>query len=213
MESNKTERVWAILLHLHRIILQLSTGVISMRTTFSIRKQYDAFLLKLWKINPKISWLKSTDLWRIISLYILSVIIGILYTGYVTSSTQGFNYYAFYLLGIFQSIQGLISLTVEISLIRYIRFQFSAITDELLEHQSSGKKQNSNRLNVIEIEMKKTNRSRNIKELIFCHDKVCNLVDNFNSIFGIHLLLSLFLCFIDILIHAELFSAHVFRAP
>ncbi|KAK9869181.1 hypothetical protein WA026_002930 [Henosepilachna vigintioctopunctata] len=212
LESNDAEGVLDVLLHLLRISLQISTAVISVRSTFFIRKKYDAFLVKLWKINSKISWLKSTDLSRTISPYVLFVILAILYTGYETSRTLGFYIYSLHLLEIFQSIQGLIVLTVEISLIRYIRFQFSAITDELLDNQkSSENKQNSNGLNVIEIGMKKPNSCRNMKELIFCHDEVCNLVDSFNSIFGVHLLLAIFLSFIDILIHAGLFSANVFE--
>ncbi|KAK9869182.1 hypothetical protein WA026_002931 [Henosepilachna vigintioctopunctata] len=212
-QSSIAGGVLGFLLHLYRISLQVSTAIMLMKSTFFMKKQYDEFLVKLWNINPKISWFQSTDLSRIILPYSFFVVLLILYTGYTTCSTFGIKFYILHILEIFQSIHGLIILTVIISLVRCIRFHFSAITDELLKHQSIEKMQEWNEVSVIELKMKKTKRIRNIQELTFLHDEVCNLVDNFNALFGVYSLLTMFLCFINILIHAGSFSAYVLNEP
>ncbi|KAK9892296.1 hypothetical protein WA026_019100 [Henosepilachna vigintioctopunctata] len=203
-----SEKINPILEILHKINstgLYISSMAIVLKITFRVTKKYQKFIRTMWKMNEILQtpWMNSNNLVYIFVTYFLCLFISLVESDYGAYNQDGYLYICSILLELFQSIQGTLYISTSICLVQCLKFQYATIIDKLLKNEKMYVNCASKQIvTYIGVDI----NPKNLEGIIRLHEQICDLVDDFNSIFGSNFLLVVFDTAMSILLYTSNFA-------
>ncbi|KAK9869177.1 hypothetical protein WA026_002926 [Henosepilachna vigintioctopunctata] len=173
-------------------------------------KTYQKLLKDIWEFNERISISQMISIQLLYTLgayfpYLLFLLLGEIYR---EITEENYPVYSGYLLELFQHTQMVSLLTTKVNLLLHFKFHYVSLIDKIKRYRK--KETNWISLEILEEDILK-DELRNLKEAVSLHEKICNLVDTFNSIFSLDILLIALYFTLRMLLDVSLLSIHLLQ--
>ncbi|KAL3289159.1 hypothetical protein HHI36_003595 [Cryptolaemus montrouzieri] len=204
------EPILSILDQVSQTLLHVSNLVSSTWLTYFSQTSYQEFTKKLARISKilNLPWLKLKSLYKLFMVFVIFVCAAIGYDAYIWISTLGMECFKLYALKGIQFFQCSLNAFMMYSFSLHIKNLFKEINNQIalqVEKDFRRKQHFPLRKTIAPIIALERNK---LKYFISVHNEICDLVDDFNSIFGFNVVLIVFNSMLNILFNSGLIAVY-----
>ncbi|KAL3289160.1 hypothetical protein HHI36_003596 [Cryptolaemus montrouzieri] len=198
------EPILSILDQVSQTLLHVSNLVSSTWLTYFSQTSYQEFTKKLARISKilNLPWLKLKSLYKLFMVFVIFICAAIGYDAYIWISTLGMECFKLYALKGIQFFQCSLNAFMMYSFSLHIKNLFKEINNHIalqVEKDFRRKQHFPLRKTIAPIIALERNK---LKYFISVHNEICDLVDDFNSIFGFNVVLIVFNSMLNILFNS-----------